>query len=224
MSLGDTSTGAGDEVYLDSLARLLQAVRAGDSCAQTKLLVLCRGYLYLQAELQLQGKLTPRVDASDVVQQALLEAWDGLAAFRGTTSAELMAWLKQIVVRNSIDLARRHHQAAKRSVQRETPMQGHQGEDDSQQGLDPASPEETPSQYAIKQEEELQLAEAIAELSPDYQRVLMLRSFLRLSFADVAEQMQRSRPAAQMLWARAVEELRHRLDETEAGSVDAPVA
>jgi RNA polymerase sigma-70 factor (ECF subfamily) len=222
MALGKATTFPSDEAYLDSLTRLLPAARAGNGSAQTKLLVLCRSYLYLQAKLQLQGKFSPRVDASDIAQQSLLEAWNGLAAFRGTTSTELMAWLKQIVVRNSIDVARRHHQAAKRDVQREIPLQVRLGEDGPD--FDPAGPDPTPSQFAIQQEEELQLAEAIAELSPDHQRVLVLRSFLRLPFAEVAEQLQRSRPAVQMLWARAVDELRQRLDETETNRVDSSTA
>lgn len=179
------------------------------------MLVLCRRYLRLQAQVQLQDKLSPRVDASDIAQQSLLDAWKGLDGFRGTTTAELLGWLRQIVVRNSIDVARHHQQAAKREIRRETPLEADMDDASSYRKRECASPSETPSHLAIKEEEELLLTEAISELPADYQRVLTLRSFLQMPFAEIAEKMSRSRPAVQMLWARAVEELRRRLEEKE---------
>ena len=54
-----------------------------------------RSYLLLLAQLdrQFQGKL----DASDVVQQTLLEAHQGLAQFRGQDAGQKAAWLRQIL-------------------------------------------------------------------------------------------------------------------------------
>jgi RNA polymerase sigma-70 factor (ECF subfamily) len=56
----------------------------------------------------------------------------------------------------------------------------------------------------------LQLADAIAGLPEDYQEVIVLRNLQRLPFDEVARRMGRSRPAAQMLWMRALRRLRER--------------
>ena len=54
---------------------------------------------------------------------------------------------------------------------------------------------------------ELRVTAALAELPPDYQEVIVLRNLQRLSFNEVAERMDRSRPAVQMLWMRAIRKL-----------------
>jgi len=55
-------------------------------------------------------------------------------------------------------------------------------------------------------------------LPPDYQEVILLRNLERLPFDEVAHRMDRSRPAAQMLWMRAMRKLREALaDEDSPG-------
>ena len=52
-----------------------------------------------------------------------------------------------------------------------------------------------------------------AELPPDYQEVIVLRNLERLPFNEVADRMSRTRPAAQMLWLRAIRKLQEVLGE-----------
>ena len=56
---------------------------------------------------------------------------------------------------------------------------------------------------------------ALEQLPPDYQEVVVLRNLQRLPFNEVAERMQRSRPATQMLWMRAIRKLQEALEEEE---------
>lgn len=65
----------------------------------------------------------------------------------------------------------------------------------------------------MRLEGELRVTAALAELSPDYQEVVVLRNLQRLSFNEVAERMGRTRPAVQMLWMRAIRKLQQRLEE-----------
>jgi RNA polymerase sigma-70 factor, ECF subfamily len=65
-----------------------------------------RSYLRLLARMQLPAKLAPKVDASDVVQQTLVQAYQGLAQFRGQTSQELAGWLRQILAHQMAHLVR----------------------------------------------------------------------------------------------------------------------
>jgi len=53
----------------------------------------------------------------------------------------------------------------------------------------------------------MQLAEALGQLTPDHREVIVLRNLQRLPFDEVAQRMDRSRPAVQMLWMRAIEKL-----------------
>jgi RNA polymerase sigma-70 factor (ECF subfamily) len=77
-----------------------------------------RSYLVLLARLKLDGKLRGKLDASDVVQQTLLEAHQALASFRGNDLAAQAAWLRQILARNLAN-AVRDLTRAKRDVRKE---------------------------------------------------------------------------------------------------------
>src|SRR5438552_17977832 len=77
--------------------QLLLLARAGDSQALGQLLELYRGYLALLARLQLHRRVQSKVDASDVVQETYLKAYRAFSQFRGTTEAELVGWLRQIL-------------------------------------------------------------------------------------------------------------------------------
>ena len=59
-----------------------------------------RGALRLLARARLDPRLQAKVDPSDLVQQTLLEAYQGMKDFRGTTTDELAAWLRRILARN----------------------------------------------------------------------------------------------------------------------------
>jgi RNA polymerase sigma-70 factor (ECF subfamily) len=56
-----------------------------------------RSYLLLLAQARLDPRLKGKLDASDVVQQTLLEAHQGLGQFRGRTAEQRAAWLRQIL-------------------------------------------------------------------------------------------------------------------------------
>jgi RNA polymerase sigma-70 factor (ECF subfamily) len=60
----------------------------------------CRSYSHLLAQLNLAPALRSKIDASDVVQQTMLQAHQAFAQFRGKTEEELRAWLRQILARN----------------------------------------------------------------------------------------------------------------------------
>jgi DNA-directed RNA polymerase specialized sigma24 family protein len=65
-----------------------------------------RAYLHLLARLQIDRRLQAKVDASDVVQQTLVQAIRGAAQFRGQTAAEVAAWLRKILANNLANMLR----------------------------------------------------------------------------------------------------------------------
>jgi RNA polymerase sigma-70 factor (ECF subfamily) len=189
----------------DRVSDLLTQARAGDAAARERLFANCRDYLGLAARARVEARLRAKVDASDLVQQTLLEAHRGFERFQGATEAEWLAWLRRILDHNAADFVRRYRGTGKRQVGREVPLAG---ADSSAVGCpEPAAGDESPSANAIRHEGELALTAALAQLSPDYREVIVLRNLQRLPFDEVAKRMDRSRPAVQMLWMRAIQKL-----------------
>jgi RNA polymerase sigma-70 factor (ECF subfamily) len=166
-----------------------------------------RPYLKTLAAVEFPEFLQSRVDDSDLVQDSLLKACRELSTFRGTTEAELKTWLVQIMRNQLTDLVR-HHGRQQRDVLAET-MTGLSGF---------PSRDESPSDQ-LKRRETHELFWKIVESLPiDYRTVIFLRQQQDLSFAEIADRMQRTPDAARMLWGRAVVALGERLEESEAAA------
>ena len=73
---------------------------------------------------------------------------------------------------------------------------------------------DSPSECAMRREDSLVLADAIASLPDDYREIIMLRTFQGLSFDEAAASMDRTAGALRMLWMRALESVRTRLHES----------
>ncbi|MGD9855241.1 MAG: sigma-70 family RNA polymerase sigma factor [Planctomycetaceae bacterium] len=190
--------------------QLIALARGGDERARDELFAKCRNYVALAARTQVEGWMRTKVDASDLVQQTLLEAHCNFAEFRGGTEAEWLAWLRRILNHNTHDFIRRY-KTDKRHVQREVRLQAAGGDDSAGFFHDPPGHVGTPSQIVAQQEREIELADAIARLADDYREVIVLRNLQRLPFDEVAQRMDRSRPAVQMLWMRAIRKLQQQL-------------
>jgi RNA polymerase sigma-70 factor (ECF subfamily) len=202
-----------------SLSELLLRARGGDAGELDRLFAACRNYLCLLAQSHVEGRLRAKADASDLVQQTLLEAYRDFAQFRGGTEKEWLAWLRRILAHNAAQFVRDYRGTDKRQVSREVALQA-AGPGSTSPGLQPADPGETPSQQLLRKERELLLADALMQLPPDHRDVICLRNLQRLPFEDVARRMGRSRPAVQMLWMRAL----HRLQAILAALEDASAA
>jgi RNA polymerase sigma-70 factor, ECF subfamily len=200
-----------------TISDLLARARGNDPRQLDLLFGQCRNFLGIVARAQTESWLRAKVDASDLVQQTLLEAYRDFHKFRGTTEAEWLAWLRQILAHNAANFVRHYRGTAKRQAHREVALK-QPGDDTNARGApDPADNAESPSQQLLRKEQELQVAEALAQLTPDHREVILLRNLERLSFDDVAQRMDRSRPAAQMLWMRAMRKLQEILAEVTSG-------
>ena len=205
-----------DSSLSSSLRSCLARAKHGDESARNRLFAACRSYLGLMARTNLQPWMRGKVDASDIVQQTLMDAHRDFDRFRGQSYQEWLAWLRQILNHNACDAARHYGAAGKRAVRREIPLNRDAGDDSQLPRFELPSPEDSPSQIAIHNERELLLAEAIDKLAADHREVIILRNIQRLSFAEVAEQLGRTRPAAQMLWMRAIQHLKLLLSSAES--------
>jgi RNA polymerase sigma-70 factor (ECF subfamily) len=186
---------------------LIDSARSGDTAALDRLLDMYRNYLNLIARTQLHTGLRLRIDPSDLIQEVLFAASRRFAHFRGTTEAELLAWLRRILVSRLADLAK-HHQARRRDVRREVSLE--QTLDDSTMAAEQAlrSRLSSPSGHAMHREQMVVLADALARLPDDYREVLILRHVERLDFQAIADRMNRAPATVRKLWTRAIERLR----------------
>ena len=127
-----------------------------------------RDYLSLLARAQLRLLLRGKVEDSDAVQQTLLEAHRHADQFRGTTSGEQAAWLRQILVRQLANLAR-DHQRERRDVRRECSLELAVEQSSARLEAWLAAEQSSPSERAERNEQLLALASALASL-PEAQR------------------------------------------------------
>ncbi|MGL4551834.1 MAG: sigma-70 family RNA polymerase sigma factor [Gemmataceae bacterium] len=190
---------------------LMALARGGDADALGRLLAGYRGYLALLARLQTEGRLQAKVDASDVVQEACLEAYRDFPAFRGSTEKELLAWLRQVLSRNLSNLVRHYAGTQRRDVRLEVRLDGHADESSAALDAGLAAVGSSPSQQAVRREQAVLLAEALERLPEDQREAMVLRTLRGLSFPEVAARMGRSTDAVEKLWARGLIRLRREM-------------
>jgi RNA polymerase sigma-70 factor (ECF subfamily) len=171
-----------------------------------------RDYLLLLVRLQIGPRLRTKFDASDVVQQAILQAHESRDQFRGRTEGEWLAWLRAILA-NALVAASRRFDAQARNPGRERSLEAELERCASRlEGL-LAADQTSPSEQAVRSEELLRLAQALARLPEDQRRVVELHYLKGLPVSEVAEGIGRTRPAAVGLLFRGLKRLRELLRE-----------
>jgi len=163
------------------------------------------------AHLQFEPKLREKLDASDIVHQTLLEAHQQQERFRGQSRAEFAAWLKQILIHNLLDVLRSFRRE-KRDISREQSLDASCERSTIRLAALIVADQSTPSMKVERDEQGLQLADALAKL-PDAQReALVLQHWHNWSVLQIAEHMGRSRTAVAGLLKRGLTKLREELD------------
>lgn len=172
-----------------------------------------RDYLRLLARVQLDPRLRAKMDASDAAQQAILQAHQARAQFRGTTEAERLAWLRAILA-NVLAAAARQFDTGARDVGRERSMEADLGPSSSRLECLLAADQTSPSQRAVRGEDLLRLAAALARLPEEQRWVVELHYLQGMPVAEVAGRMARTRPAVVGLLFRGLRKLRELLRES----------
>ncbi len=191
---------------------LIEQARQGNAAARGALLELYRDYLRLVARSLIGGALRSRLDASDLVQETFLKAHRDFEQFGGMSERELLAWLRQVLVRSLLNQVK-HHRRLSRDHHRQVSLEQllDQPSLAVQQAL--ASRFPSPSEAAGRRERSVLLADAIDQLPPDYRKAFVLRTLEHHSLEAVATRMERSTSAVRMLWVRAVKRLNEMLAE-----------
>ena len=194
---------------------MLSQALAGSRESFGRLLHRYRNYLKLLAVAQLDRKLHRRISPSDVVQETFLDANRDFEKFQGKSNGEFCAWLRKILVNNIHRVIEQHVLTEKRTVRKEVSLEAlARSLEQSTIRLEALLPDPgtSPTMSAQRHEQELQLADQLAELSSDYRDVLVLRHIEGLPFEQVGKRMDRTTGAVRMLWLRAIRHLREQVD------------
>src|SRR5262249_52554512 len=151
---------------------LIRAARGGCRESMEKLIAASRSYLWMLALREVPSELRPKVSASDLVQESLLEAHRDFSGFGGSHPQELYAWLRRILLNNLANSQRRYRKL-KREIRREVPLEGFTDDSGWMAQLPHRDP--SPSSMAISSEREKRVEEALARLSQPYQEVIRMR-------------------------------------------------
>jgi RNA polymerase sigma-70 factor (ECF subfamily) len=154
-----------------------------------------------------------KIGASDMVQQAMLQAVQGLEGFRGTTEGELLAWLRQILAHHLCHLDRDLHRD-KRDIRREQSMEQKLAASSMRLEALLAGDDKTPSQHVAFGENVIAVSEAIASLPESQADAVRLHYLEGLKLSEVAEEMGKSTGAVAGLLHRGMKTLRKQLGGT----------
>jgi RNA polymerase sigma-70 factor (ECF subfamily) len=171
-----------------------------------------REYLRVLARLQIDPRLRRKLDPSDVVQETLLRAHQRREQFRGTTDAELAAWLRQILA-NQLAEALRLYTRQARDVRRERSLEAAVEESSARLEQWLASAQAESTQGSLRAEQLIRLGEVLAGLPEEQRTAVELRYLQKESVARIAELLVRTEASVSGLLRRGLQRLRERLAE-----------
>jgi RNA polymerase sigma-70 factor (ECF subfamily) len=167
--------------------------------------------------IRLDPRLAARVDPSDVVQEALLDAAQQLDRYLRERPVDFYPWLRRLAWEHLVKLHERHVQARRRSVLREEPGILALPEDSAVLLAQRLAGEGTsPSQRLVRWELQDRVRVALAQLSPTDREVLVLRYLEQLPTTEIAQVLGLGTSAVKMRHWRALERL-SRLLNSESG-------
>jgi len=189
---------------------LLKEARQGSTDAVERLLAEHREPLRQRISKRLDTALAARVDASDVVQEVMLEASTRLREYLQKPSMPFALWLNLIADDHMIDAHRRHRLAKKRSLDREQAMHPARPADHSSIELiaQLIDPEQTPASAAMWHELQSRVDAAIETLEEADRQVICMKHRKQLSNQEIAASLGLTEAAASMRYIRALRRLK----------------
>lgn len=199
------------EMNAESTLQLLEAAVEGNETGWQQLQELHRQRLHRMVAVRLDQRMRSRVDASDVVQDAFLEAWQKLGKYLEHPTLPFYLWLRSITGHKLMSLHRFHLGTAMRAAGREISMHGAMMPETTSVGLAEflAGENTNASEAAIRAERVEQLRVALDQLEPIDREILTLRHFEQLSNSEVASVLNIETSAASKRYIRALRKIKH---------------
>lgn len=205
----------------DSTAQeLLRRASEGDQGACQDLLQLHRKRLRRMVAVRLDQRLAARVDPSDVVQEALLEAAKKLPAYLRERPLPFYPWLRRLAWERLVKLHRRHLHSQKRVATREQPWDSRMSDESLALLANRLMGTGTsPSGRLVREELRQRVRAGLAQLSKTDREVLVMRYLEDLPTSDIASILAIGEGAVKMRHRRALSRLSRLLgDELNGGA------
>ncbi len=186
----------------------LRGLREGEPAALATLFLHYRPRLRTMVRLRMDRRLAVRVDASDVLQEAYLDAARQLPAYLVDPRVDVYVWLRGLAWKRLLKLHRQHLGAQCRAAGRELVLPVASSASLAVQLLAPGS---SPSKAIQREELRQQVQRALARLHADDGEVIVMRTFEDMSHAEVAQALGISEAAATMRYGRALFRLKEAL-------------
>jgi RNA polymerase sigma-70 factor (ECF subfamily) len=190
--------------------RRLNRAAQGDHQALGPLFARHQDRLRHMVGLRLDRRLQGRIDPSDVIQEAYLEASARLAEYLKNPSMPFFLWLRFLAVQKLVTLHRHHLGVQMRDAGRQVALcEGPWPEATSAALAAQLLGHDTrASEAAIRAEMKIRVQEALNAMEPLDREVLALRHFEQLSRAEIALLLGISESAAGKRYIRALERLK----------------
>lgn len=185
--------------------RLLERSQGGDREAFDTLFAMHRPFIRQVIEYRMAPALRQRVDASDLVQEAYMEAARRLPAFLADRRMPFRLWLRQIAFDRVLMVRRKHIEAGKRAVGREMAIPDETSFLLSRQVMAMGP---SPSQAVMQDELAASVRSALVRLSDTDREVLIMRLLEGLSNSEIAEALQLEPTTVSKRYGRALLRLR----------------
>lgn len=194
---------------------LLRKISDGEADALNHLMDRHRPALRRMIEMRLDRQIQGRVDASDVVQDVLIEAAQRMRTYLEKPDMPFHLWLRQMAKDRIIDLHRRHH-ALRRSVDLEQSMAAAFPDQSSLDLMAQIQDQDlTPAAATLRREMERRFHQALTLLDEDDREIILMRHAEHLGNGEVAQALNLTPAAAGMRYLRAIRRLKEVLGEGE---------
>jgi RNA polymerase sigma-70 factor (ECF subfamily) len=190
-------------------AAMSRARGAGDRALVEQLLGQHRDYLRRVAQARMDGRLAQRVDASDVVQEAQMEAFRRIDDFLRDPQVPLKIWLRQLLIDRILMEQRKHLGAARRAVARECRNDGASFDAGALLLAGGASP----SRMASERETHERVLSLLDSLQEKDREILMMHFVEGLSGPESAAALGIEPATARQRLGRAIRRLRQAVNE-----------
>jgi RNA polymerase sigma-70 factor (ECF subfamily) len=183
---------------------------AGSADDFVRLLEENRPRMHAAVRLRLDARVRGRLSASDVVQEAYLEATRRYATLQQGPDTSLVLWLRFLVMQQLQLAHRRHLGVAARSASLEASSPPNASAENLLEAF--AASDSTPSRLAVQEERIDRLRAALGELDPLSREILAMRHFEFLSNREASLALGIKESTASQRYARALLRLRDLLE------------
>ncbi len=184
---------------------LLDRAADGDSSAVNTLLNRHAVRLRTMVALRIDARLAPRLDPSDVVQDALAEAHRKLPEYLDNRAVPFYPWLRKIAWEKLVHLHRRHVYAQRRSVRREAGRLDLSGDSKMLLVDRLVASSASPSDGMAHDELLAQVAAALRELPRRDYEIIVLKHLENMTFVETAAVLELTEAAVRSRYRRAIE-------------------